>query len=447
MLKISRRNLLKLGGAGLAGLTLPTLLHAQAQNRRATRTKNVIFIWQQGGPPHQDMWDMKPDCASENRSEFSPIATALPGYRICELMPRLARLVQRMTILRGVNHHIPDHNPGSMYMLGSGNPPNPTIFHPTWSAVVKRETESRPGIPTAVAIPSEPSEGPNSGFLGAAWQSFATQADPNDRDFRVRALAMPRDIDLARFERRRQLLDDTNRCFDELTERPDVLRGLDRFHQDAYSIIQSPATRRAFDVEQEPTTVRDRYGRNKLGQRLMLARRLVEAGVRFVTISEPVGWDTHEANFRRLRENLPVVDLAVSTLIEDLRDRGLLDDTLIMMFGEFGRTPRINPQAGRDHWPQAMSIMLAGGGVPGGSSTERPTVMPPMSPIAATARPTSRAQSMRCWASTHTSTMPRRTASRRRSFGTGSRFAPWSVESTSLRIALPRRAGWRGGRA
>ena len=263
MQNFSRRNLLQLGGAGLAGLTLPTLLQAHAENRHANRpvrAKNVIFIWQQGGPPHQDMWDMKPNCASENRSEFSPIATTLPGYTVCELMPRLSRLVQHMTILRGVNHHIPDHNPGSMYMLGSGNPPNPTIFHPTWSAVVKKESEEVPGVPTAVAIPSEPTEGPNAGFLGAAWQSFATQADPNDRDFRVRALAMPRDIDLSRFDRRRQLLDDTNRYFDELAERPDVLRGFDRFHRDAHAIIQSSATRRAFDIEQEPTHLRERYG-------------------------------------------------------------------------------------------------------------------------------------------------------------------------------------------
>jgi hypothetical protein len=367
---ISRRNLLQLGGAGLMGLTLPRLLQAEADNRQANRrparAKNVIFIWQQGGPPHQDMWDMKPLASSDAKSEFSPIATTLPGYTVCELMPRLSRLIQHMTILRGVNHHIPDHNPGSMFMLGSGNPPNPTIFHPTWSAVVKKESAEVPGVPTAVSIPAEPSEGPGPGFLGAAYQSFATQADPNDRDFRVRALAMPRDIDLSRFERRRLLLDDTNRYFDALTERPDVLRGFDRFHRDAHAIIQSPATRRAFDIDQEPSATRDRYGRTKLGQRLLLARRLIEGGVRFVTISEPVGWDTHAANFTRLRENLPTVDFAVSALIEDLHVRGLLQDTLVMMFGEFGRTPKINVQAGRDHWPQAMSIMLAGGGVPGG---------------------------------------------------------------------------------
>jgi hypothetical protein len=364
---ITRRNLLQVGGAGLMGLTLPHLLQAEAENRGpARRAKNVIFIWQQGGPPHQDMWDMKPLASSDTRSEFSPIATTLPGYTVCELMPKLAQLVQHMTILRGVNHHIPDHNPGSMFMLGSGNPPNPTIFHPTWSAVVKKESVEVAGIPTTVAIPSEPSEGPGTGFLGAAYQSFATQADPNDRDFRVRSLAMPRDIDLSRFDRRRQLLDDTNRYFDELTERPDVLRGFDRFHRDAHTILQSPSTRRAFDIDQEPASMRDRYGRNKLGQRLLLARRLIEGGVRFVTISEPVGWDTHAGNFVRLRENLPVVDLAVSALIEDLHHRGLLQDTLVMMFGEFGRTPKINNQAGRDHWPQAMSIMLAGGGVPGG---------------------------------------------------------------------------------
>src|SRR5471030_1947897 len=170
---ISRRNLLQLGGAGLLGLTLPNLLRAEAQERQqgrrnTPRAKNVIFIWQQGGPPHQDMWDMKPLASADTRSEFSPIATSLPGYTVCELMPRLAQLVQHMTILRGVNHHIPDHNPGSMFMLGSGNPPNPTIFHPTWSAVVKKESEEIPGVPTTVAIPSEPSEGPGPGFLGAA---------------------------------------------------------------------------------------------------------------------------------------------------------------------------------------------------------------------------------------------------------------------------------------
>jgi len=368
---LTRRQSLRLGVAGLAGLTLPNLLRAEAParrtgNQRGPRAKHVIFIWQQGGPPHQDTFDMKPDAPSDMRGEFSPIRTNLPGYTVCELMPRLSRMIDKLTIVRGVNHHIPDHNPGSMFMLGSGNPPNPTIFHPTWSAVVKKESETIPGVPTAVAIPSEPSEGPGAGFLGAAYQSFATQADPNDADFRVRSLALPRDISPARFERRRRLLAETNRDFTELSERPDLLRGLDNFHRDAAEIILAPATRRAFDMDQEPTPLRERYGRNKLGQRLLLARRLVEAGVRFVTISEPTGWDTHADNFIRMRQQLPVTDAAVSALIEDLHVRGLLQDTLVMMFGEFGRTPKINNQAGRDHWPQAMSIMLAGGGVPGG---------------------------------------------------------------------------------
>jgi hypothetical protein len=370
MLPISRRSALRLGSASLAGLTLPNLLRAEESNRRAgrgaARAKNVIFIWQQGGPPHQDTWDMKPLAPSDMRGEFNPIRTNLPGYTVCELLPRMSRLIHHLTILRGVNHHIPDHNPGSMFMLGSGNPPNPTIFHPTWSAVVKKEVESVPGVPTSVAIPSEPSEGPGPGFLGAAYQSFATQADPNDADFRVRSLALPRDITPARFERRRRFLEASNRYFDQLNERPDLLRGLDTFQRDAHQIILAPATRRAFDMNQEPASVRDRYGRNKVGQRMLLARRLVEAGVRFVTISEPVGWDTHAENFKRMREQLPVVDLAFSALLEDLNLRGLLQDTLVMMFGEFGRTPKINNQAGRDHWPQAMSIVLAGGGVPGG---------------------------------------------------------------------------------
>lgn len=366
----TRRDLLQLGGAGLLGLTLPSLLRAQAvarqEGRPTGRAKNVIFIWQQGGPPHQDTWDMKPTAPQDMRGELNPIQTCLPGYTVCELMPRLARQVDKMTILRGVNHNIADHNPGSMFMLGSGNPPNPTILHPTWSAVVKRESRDVPGVPTTVAVPSEPSEGPGPGFLGAAYQSFAIQADPNDANFRVRGLALPPGITMDRLERRRALLNDTNRFLDELAERPDLLQGYDNFQRDAHQIILSQTTRRAFDMEQEPASVRDRYGRTRLGQRLLLGRRLIEAGVRFVTISEPVGWDTHAQNFQRMRENLPVVDRAVSALLDDLSVRGLLDDTLVMMFGEFGRTPRINAQAGRDHWPQAMSIMLAGGGAPRG---------------------------------------------------------------------------------
>lgn len=364
-----RRDFLRLGSAGLAGLTLPNLLRAEAEApaARRARTKNVIFIWQQGGPPHQDTWDMKPLADSDKVGEFRPIRTVLPGYTVCELMPRLSRMVDRLTVLRGVNHHIADHNPGSMYMLGSGNPPNPTIFHPTWSAVVKKEYPSVPGVPTTVAIPSEPSEGPGPGFLGAAYQSFATQADPNDANFRVRSLALPPGIDGERFERRRRLLEDTDRWFEAAErERPDLLQGLDRFRREAQRIVLSSSTRRAFDMDQEPARLRERYGRNKLGQRLLLARRLVEAGVRFVTISEPVGWDTHADNFGRMRSNLPVVDRAVTALLEDLQERGLYDDTLVMMFGEFGRTPKINQQAGRDHWPQAMSIVLAGGGAPRG---------------------------------------------------------------------------------
>lgn len=367
---VSRRDLLQLGGAGLLGLTLPTLLRAQAEatlaGQPAARARNIIFIWQQGGPPHQDTWDMKPSAPADMRGEFSPIATSIPGYTVCELLPRLAHMVHDFTILRGVNHNIADHNPGSMYMLGSGNPPNPVMLHPTWSAVAAREFTPLAGIPTCVAVPREPSEGPGAGFLGPAYQSFATQADPFDENFAVRALSLPQSLSLARFDRRHSLLQSTDNFFDELQDRPDVLEGLDQFHQQAHQMILAPATRQAFEIHQEPAALRDRYGRTKLGQRLLLARRLIEAGVRFVTISEPTGWDTHAQNFQRMREQLPVVDQSFSALIEDLQVRGLNDDTLVMMFGEFGRTPRINQQAGRDHWPQAMSIVLAGGGTPRG---------------------------------------------------------------------------------
>jgi arylsulfatase A-like enzyme len=363
----SRRDVLRLGAVGLSALTLPAILRAERQAAaRPAKAKNVIFIWQQGGPPHQDMWDMKPDAPEEIRGEFKPIATDLPGYQVCELMPQLARRIHKLTVLRGVNHHIPDHNPASMFMLGSGNAPSSAHKYPTWSSVAKKELPEVRGVPTAVAIPVEPAEGPGAGFLGSAYQSFAIQSDPSDSDFKARSMVLPPGIDPARFERRQALLRDTAPSFDQLAERPDLLRSLDKFYQDAHDIILSPRTRDAFRIDQEPDRLRDRYGRGKLGQRLLLARRLIQAGVRFVTINEPVGWDTHQDNFNRLRQNLPVVDQAVSALLDDLSERGMLADTLVMMFGEFGRTPKINDKSGRDHWAQAMSIMLAGGGVPAG---------------------------------------------------------------------------------
>jgi hypothetical protein len=269
-------------------------------------------------------------------------------------------------VLRGVNHHIPDHNPASMFMLGSGNPPSASMKFPCWSAVMKKETPQVPGLPTAVAVPTEPSEGPGAGFLGSAFQSFAVQGDPDSKDFKVRSMTMPAGITDERFNRRRGLLLDTEKSFDALAEKPDLLKSIDKNYQDAHEIILSPKTQKSFRIDEETDATRERYGRNKLGQRLLLARRLVEAGVRFVTINEPVGWDTHQDNFGRLKKNLPVVDQAVSALLDDLSEKGMLKDTMVMMFGEFGRTPAINKQAGRDHWAQAMTIILAGGGVPAG---------------------------------------------------------------------------------
>jgi hypothetical protein len=370
---LTRRDVLHLGSAGLLGLSLPSLLRAEAERRGTAarpKAKNVIFLWLQGGPPHQDMWDMKPDAPADIRGEFKPIATNLPGYRICELMPLLSQQIHRLCILRGVNHHIADHNPGSMFMLGSCNPPNPIVFHPTWSAVVKKEFAEKPGVPTAVAIPSEPGEGPGPGFLGPAYRSFATFGDPSAAAFQVRSLDVPPGIDL---ERLRKLRGDTDRSFAELAEsQSPLLDGLDKFYRDAHEMILSPRTRQAFRIDREPDRLRDRYGRTKRGQRLLLARRLIESGVRFVTISEPDGWDTHAKNFERLRGTaakpgqLSDIDHALSALLDDLSERGLLDETLVMVFGEFGRTPKINKQAGRDHWSQAMAIVLAGGGAPGG---------------------------------------------------------------------------------
>src|SRR5688572_4344427 len=224
----SRRDILRLGAVGLSSLTLPAILRAEREGA-IPKAKNIIFIWQQGGPPHQDMWDMKPEAPDGIRGEFSPIQSEIPGYNVCELMPLLARQVKKLCIVRGVNHHIPDHNPASMFMLGSGNPPSQSLKYPSWSTVVKKEMPEVPGLPTAVAIPTEPSEGPGAGFLGSAYQSFALQADPNDSSFKVRAMTMPPGIDAERFERRRKLLVESERSFERLAERPDLLGSYDKY--------------------------------------------------------------------------------------------------------------------------------------------------------------------------------------------------------------------------
>ncbi len=370
---LTRRGFLQVGAAGLAGLSLPALLRAEEERRGkpgpGPKARSVIFVWLQGGPPHQDTWDMKPDAPADIRGEFTSIATDLPGYRVCELLPLLSRQVKRLFVLRGVQHHIADHNPGCMYLLGSCNPPNPVVLHPSWPAVVKKEFVDLPGVPTAVALPSEPGEGPGPGFLGPAYGSFAVHGDPSAADFQVRSMGLPPGVDLARLKKLRDEADGLGPL-----RQPDspLLQGLDRFYRDAHDMILSPRARQAFRIEEEPSKLRDRYGRTKRGQRLLLARRLIEAGVRFVTVSEPDGWDTHEKNFERLRGSadkpglLPDLDRSLSALLDDLSERGLLGETLVMVFGEFGRTPKINPKAGRDHWSQAQVILLAGGGVPGG---------------------------------------------------------------------------------
>src|SRR5687768_9147039 len=255
----NRRDVLGLGLVGLSSLTLPAMLRAENDNRRqgrpAAKAKNVIFIWQQGGPPHQDTWDMKPEAPEGMRGEFNPIATDLPGYTVCELMPMLSRQIHKLCIVRGVNHHIPDHNPASMFMLGSGNAPSQSLKYPSWPAVVKKEMPVVPGLPTAVAIPSEPSEGPGAGFLGSAYQSFALQSDPNDRSFQVRAMTLPPGMDRERFDRRHALLNESERSFDRLVERPDLLSSIDQNYRDAHQMILSPRTIGAFQIDQEADRV------------------------------------------------------------------------------------------------------------------------------------------------------------------------------------------------
>jgi hypothetical protein len=305
------------------------------------------------------MFDPKPDAPAEVRGEFNVIDSSLPGCRISEIFPRMAQHMHRAALIRSMTHNIGSHAPGSLYLL-AGSRPLPSLKYPTYGSVMTREKESAPDMPPFVAVPFEPSESPGAGYLGVAYNSFSVNADPASPRFTVRAITLPDGTSVERVERRTGLLNRLDQTFDRQPA-DETLDGLDRFQQQAYDIVRSPRARRAFDLNQEPSRLRDHYGRTTFGQGCLLARRLVEAGCRFVTVNT-TGWDTHGQNFTRLRDNLvPPVDRGLAALLDDLDTRGLLATTVVFLVGEFGRTPKINRNSGRDHWPYSNFALLAGG--------------------------------------------------------------------------------------
>ena len=381
---VNRRSFLKVGSLALGGLTLPQLLKAQAASKPAKK-RSVILIWQAGGPSHIDMYDLKPNAPSEIRGEFKPIATNVPGIQIGEHLPLQAKIMDKLSILRSACHTNAGHGMGSQWMLTGYQPTievNDNIFPSLGSVVAKMKGANDPSMPPYVNLPKLLNLG-KAAYLGASYNPFAPDNDPNMEGFKVRNLSLPAKINVDRLSRRRDLLNDLDNIRRDIDTKGDLV-GLDSFYKDAMEMVTNTKAQDAFDMQKESVVLRDTYGRNDLGQSCLLARRLVEAGVTFITIQAGGGWDTHGDNFKGLKNNLlPKYDRALTALVEDLHDRGMSDDVLVMAMGEFGRTPKINPGAGRDHWPGAMSVVYAGGGLKMGqvvgstnANAEYPTTKP-----------------------------------------------------------------------
>jgi hypothetical protein len=360
---VSRRGFLKIGGLALGGMALPDILAAEAQAGVRSSHKAIIMIYLPGGPAHQDTFDLKPDAPSEVRGEFKPIPTNVAGLQVCEHLPRLAKCADAYTIVRGISHTLAGHELGTVY-LNTGNRPVPSLVYPGFGAVVSRELSGATDLPHNVAIPSTPQK---AGYLGVRYAPLQTSEVPKPGvPFSVRGVALEDRLTVEQFGNRQKLLNDLDTTFREMEGKSDLLDGLDRFAHQAHDLIRSNRAREAFDVSKEKPDVAAGFGEHKFGMSCLLAMRLIEAGVRFVTVTFG-GWDTHANNFKSTRDNLlPQLDEGLASLLTGLRSRGLLDTTSVYVTGEFGRTPKVNERAGRDHWPRAMFSLLAGGGIKAG---------------------------------------------------------------------------------
>jgi hypothetical protein len=391
--RLSRRSWLQVGGLGWLGLSLPSLLRGESTTEVKSVAKSCVLFLLHGGPSQLDIWDMKPLAPAEVRGEFKPIATRVPGIRITEHLPRLASLSHLFTIVRSMTHTAVNHNTAT-YWVTTGHPPQRDLIafspsendFPNLGAQIALRKAGANNSPAAVSLPDPVSDGPyttpgqNGGFLGAAYAPFAIYGDPNDAQFAVEGLGAGPEHSPGRLSERRSLLRGLDEQLSRFSDDPHIGR-MDRYQQRAFNLLTSDATRRAFNIGAESSRLRERYGRHKYGQSLLLARRLVEAGVRLVTVywggrvNNPVPhWDTHFNNNRRLKEELlPPFDQCFSAFLEDLDTRGLLASTLVICMGEFGRTPRFGQftgngvdATGRDHWPHCYSVVVSGGTAAGG---------------------------------------------------------------------------------
>jgi hypothetical protein len=366
---IPRRQFLSIGGLSVLGLTLPGFLRLQhlAAARGATEKKrvNCILLWMQGGPSHVDTFDPKPEAPVEIRGEFGTVPTTLPGVRLVEHLPLLAKQTDKLSLIRGHNPQNGSHGMADHLMM-SGHKFNPSLPFPCYGSVVAKERGYWNGMFPFVQLGryiDRRFNGGIGGFLGDQYNPFEVLDDPSARGFKVRDLSLASEAEHARLERRYTMLTELDRHQKQIEEAAPVVKARDIFYEKAHSLISSPAAKQAFDLSQEPDKLRESYGRNSFGQSCLLARRLIEAGVHFVTVTD-AGWDTHQNNFKSLKERLlPRLDKGYAALLQDLHDRGLLESTLVVWFGDFGRTPKINPSAGRDHWASAGAACMGGGGV------------------------------------------------------------------------------------
>jgi hypothetical protein len=361
---LTRRDFVKAGVLGAVGLNLAgylRLLHAGEV--RAAKAKSAVFVWLGGGPTHMDTFDMKPDAPAEYRGEFKPIPTNIPGIQVCEHLPQLAKCADKYALVRGVSHSLAGHELGTEY-LNCGSRPVPSLVYPGYGAVVSKELPGAADLPHFVAVPSTPQK---AGYLGVRHAPLQTNTTPvAGQPFSVRGIALGNGLTVADLDKRHALLADVDTAFKGFEADSKLIDGLDQFAKQAYAMLSSARAREAFDVSQEKPAVAAPFGESKFGQSCLLAARLVEAGVRFVTVSFG-GWDTHGNNFRACKETLlPQLDQGLAALLTTLATKGLLESTTVFVTGEFGRTPKVNARAGRDHWPRAMFCLLAGGGIKGG---------------------------------------------------------------------------------
>src|SRR5688572_1943141 len=394
---LTRRHVLKVGGLGMLGLTLNKLWAAEAspQNKLhkpknpAPRAKSVVFLYQFGGPSHIDMFDMKPAAPEGIRGPHKPISSNVPGIQVSEHLPRVAKIMDKVTLIRSMHHTMKNHNSASYYALSGHAPPVDDIrlkdtmdLFPAYGSVVSKLAPSQSEMPTSVAYPyvirdGSVTPGQHASFLGKVNDPFLFTQDPNSPSFGLPELSLPVDLPVERLEQRRELqklIDQQSRLLDYSA----AAQGLDEYYQRALAMLNSTRMRDAFNLSAEPQWLRDAYGRTTYGQSCLLARRLVEAGTKFVTVyfSDSIGgqntngggWDTHGFNNTHMypiieKYHLPMTDQTLPTLLADLDARGLLDETLVVWMGEFGRTPKFNSQTSRDHWPQCYTTLLAGGGV------------------------------------------------------------------------------------